>query len=1110
MIDELSSTLSLTPTQQAMLIYSLYAPASRAYFEQVCYAYDGPLDVAAFRKAWQQVVARHDILRSSFFSSEGDQPGRSVLAEVELPFQYLDWRNLSRIDRRQSLERFLQSDGERGFNLARPPLIRVAVLQFGDEEFRIVVSNHHIILDGWSMSLLRREVSQSYTRLVHGRGDDLPLAPQFDEYVQWLEKQDTSSAADFWRRQLEGFVAPNRLAIDVKTNDAPRAGELFAETTVSLPVELTKAIKASARSRHVTISTMLQGAWAILLSRYCASDDVLFGMTISGRPYDLPQVESQVGLLINTLPVRVQFSEDESISDFLKRIQDGVTGALEFGYCSLKQIQQWSSVPLNFPLFETLVVFENFAGANSLFELAGEIRVCSSQLSRTNYPLTLVINPDQQLRLQVVYHANRFHEADMERLLAHLAKILEAISADANAMVHSVPMLTARETRLLDSFNNSATEFPTGIAVTQLFERQAQATPEAVALVSEDQTMTYAELEARANKLARHLKALGVGAESLVGICLPRSPAMVTAVLGVLKAGGAYVPLDPTYPEGRLAFMLSDSGVEVAITLAQFAPRLGTHCPLFCLDTDAGPLDSYAATNLNDSAEPGDAAYVIYTSGSTGEPKGTVIEHRSLSNFTQAAVDAYQITAADRVLQFASLNFDTSVEEIFPILVQGGTLVLRTEAMLSSAKHFLEACAQFGITVLDLPTAYWHQLTDELVTDNLSVPDSLRLVILGGEKALPERLARWRTRVGNHVKLVNTYGPTETTVVATISNLSDQIEDSEAPIGRPVANTFAYVLDRRQQRMPVGFPGELYLGGAGVARGYLHQPELTKEKFLANPFAEQRAPRLYRTGDVVRYRPDGQLEFLGRIDNQIKIRGFRVELEEIEAALRTYKYVNDAVVLTEEQAGDKRLIAYVVAGKDISVNELRRFLSDQLPAYMVPAVFTFVAEIPLLPNGKTDRRALKDIASWAETVSAEVAAPRSPLEESVAEVWATVLKVERPSIHDNFFELGGHSLLAAKLISNLRRQMNVELSLIDIFQAPTIAKLSNTIYERQTTNEADDELEALLAELENMSDEEAERRVSQEIRKGGSRAHALRMALLTTGGYALQILAETL
>src|SRR6266404_1011572 len=1130
MIVESNHVNELTPTQQAMLIYSLYAPESKAYFEQVCYAYRGPLNSSAFAAAWQRVIHRHEILRTSFSTGDAEHLCQFVHADASISVEQHDWRELSvsrtgipacpgqtgksvlQREQERLRDQFLKEDCDRGFDLTIAPLIRVAVLQSEDEAFWIVISNHHIILDGWSMSLVRDEVSQFYRQLVHDCETTLKQAPEFSSYLHWLEEQDLSAAENFWRSELEGFVAPNSMPVDSGAGQANLVSDSFAEKMLSLSTELTNGIRACAKREHLTLSTLLQGAWAILLSRYSASGDVVFGITVSGRPYDLPEIESLVGLLINTLPVRVKLSAEESSLACLKQIQRSVASALEYEHCSLKQIQNWSSVPFNLPLFETLLVFENFAGSGSSFELDGPVEVSSTQLSRTNYPLTLVVNPTAELRLQIVYHRNRFADDVIERMLAHLANILAGLVTDVNQPVRSVTMLTAAETqKLLVDFNDTAKDLSADV-VTRIFERQVELTPDALAIVHEAETLTYAELNERANRLAHYLKQLGVGAESLVGICLPRSAEMVVAVLAILKTGGAYVPLDPAYPKDRLAFMLADSNVEVLIAQTALAKQQFEYKgKLVCLDVEVETIAANVAENLAAAAQPGDAAYVIYTSGSTGKPKGTLIEKGSLLNFTQAARDAYQIAENDRVLQFASLSFDTSAEEIFPALTRGATLVLRTDAMLSSAEHFLQACSKFGITVLDLPTAYWHDLTDDLAANNSSLPDCIRLVILGGEKALSERLAVWREHVSNSVRLLNTYGPTETTIIATMFDLSAANAVSEAPIGRPIANTVVYVLDSNLQPVAIGLPGELYIGGAGVARCYLNRPELTSEKFITNPFADERAPRLYRTGDVVCYLPDGNLNFIGRIDNQVNIRRFRIELEEIEQAISAHVDVAQVVVLAAEDGADKRLIAYLVAARDAqpAVSELRQFLSGKLPGYMIPTAFTFIEAIPLMPNGKTDRRALLSLGQFQNASSVETfEGPRSPLEDAITEVWAKVLGIEQPSIHDNFFELGGHSLLAAKLISNLRRQLHVELNLIDVFQSPTIARLAALIYERQTENEADEELASLLAEIENLSDEEAQQRLTQEIGKGGLRAQALKMALIATG--ALQILSDAL
>jgi len=1118
MVQPQTEVYELTPTQQAMLIYSLYAPRSKAYFEQVCYSYRGPLQVHAFAEAWQQVVNRHAILRTSFSWSDSEHLVQIVKPRVEMPFEDHDWRAYSASQQQERLEQFLHDDSERGFDLATAPLLRVAVMRTHDEAYWIVVSNHHIVLDGWSMSVVRQEVSQVYRKLVHDEPLQLEPVRHFGAYVEWLAQQQSSNADEmFWRQELAGFVLPNVLPIDKNAGKLSNPNEQFAEKHVSLSPSLTSEIQSCARRQHMTMSTFVQGAWAMLLGRYCGVDDVVFGITVSGRPYDMPGVESMVGLFINTLPVRVELEPQASLRSCLKRVQGRVAGILEQEQSALNQVQQWTDVPRNSPLFETLLVFENFSGAGSSFNLDGPIDTVAAHLARTNYPLTLVVDPGNQLRFQLVYHRSRFAEDAVERMLVHLSTILEGMVSDMEQPVSSLPLLTEAATHTLLHEVNEKHKMPVSDEpVSRLFEHQARTTPHAVAVAYEGGQLTYAELNARANQLAHYLQQLNVGPETLVGVCIPRSCDMLVAVLATLKAGGAYVPLDPTYPTNRLAFMLNDSGIQVLLTSGDFETPSDFNGAIIRLDVEAETIQTCDSGDLSDAPQPPDLAYVIYTSGSTGNPKGTMIEHHSLTNFTAAAIAAYEVSAADRVLQFASLSFDTSIEEIFPALTSGAAVVLRTDAMISSAVDFLLKCGEFGITVLDLPTAYWHELADEIAADNLTLPQSLRLVILGGEKALPERLVKWHQHAGDRVRLVNTYGPTETTIVATMFDLPAQGGNkkiTDVPIGQPIGNLEVFVLDQFLRPVPVGIPGELYIGGAGVARGYLHRPELTAEKFVVHPFNAEGGARLYRTGDLVRYRVDGNLEFVGRIDNQVKIRGFRVELEEIEQAIRIHPMVSDAVVLAEEvDAGDKRLVAYVTSARATtpSISELRELLAEKLPPYMLPSAFLFIEALPLMPNGKIDRKALPRIDQSSRAVDENFEAPRSHLEDSLARIWCELLRVDRVSVHDNFFELGGHSLLGAKLISNLRRQLNVNLNLIDIFQSPTIAKLGALIYQRQTEDEPEDDLALLLAEIENMSDEEAQQRISEETARGDLRGQAIRAGLVSTGTAALEILSNTI
>ena len=1078
----------MTPTQQAMLIYALYAPSSAAYFEQLCYSYRGQLNTHAFTEAWQRVIDRHAILRTCFRWEDGGHALQVINSRAELPLQLLDWHDLSTATQQERLAQFLAEDRERGFDLAQAPLLRLSLIQTGEDAFYIVLSNHHIVLDGWSMGLVRSEAARIYHALAAGAEADLPAAPHFREYVEWLNQRDHTDAEAFWRRELAGFIVPNSLPIDRAPGKLPGPDEVFAEQHICLPAQLTAELQSCARQNRLTMSTMVQAAWAVLLSRYCRTEDVAFGITVSGRPYELTDSESMVGLLINTLPVRVQLSAEESGRSCFKRLQSKIAKLREHEHVSLKQIHAWSELPTNMSLFESLVVFENFAGHQERFELGGASEVVHAHLARTNYPLTVVVNPGAEIQVRVIYHRSRFDDESIRRMLGHLRRIFQSMVAALDQPISRLDMLTEYEHHtLIVDWNSNDPGLLDDRPVHRRFEAQAAQTPEAVAIEHEAQSLTYAELNARANQLARQLRDADVGRERLVGICLERSIDMIMAVLAVLKAGGAYLPLDPAYPKDRLGFMLSDGDVGVLVTSRVVRQRLPDHdCTIVFVDEDAQAIAAHSRENLVEAVRPEDLAYVIYTSGSTGKPKGVMIEQRALASFVSAASEKYSITSSDRVLQFASLSFDTSAEEIYCALTRGATLVLRTDAMLSSAEEFLQSCDELRVTVLDLPTAYWHYLTASLCAENLGVPESLRLVILGGEQAQSARMTGWLGRAGHKARLVNTYGPTETTVVATSCELSGNFTASSViPIGRPIGNAKAYVLDRYRSPVPVEVPGELYLGGSGVARGYLNRPELTAEKFIPNPFGDG---RLYRTGDIVRYLPDGDLEFLGRMDNQIKIRGFRVELEEIEQTIRTHENVSDAVVVVREDAdGDKRLFAYVVpnAQSESLIKSLRSWLKGKLPPHTLPSAFVIIDALPLMPNGKLDRQSLPNPGNDRPEMEEDFEAPGTFTEELVAKVWRETLKLGQIGRRDNFFELGGHSLLAARVVSELRRNSSFDLNLIDVFNAPTIAELAALISQRQTEDEKNGDLRLLLSELENLSDEEAKQLLAEELQTIG-------------------------
>ena len=608
-------------------------------------------------------------------------------------------------------------------------------------------------------------------------------------------------------------------------------------------------------------------------------------------------------------------------------------------------------------------------------------------------------------------------------------------------------------------WNDTAVDYPKDKCIHQLFEAQVEHAPDAVAVVYEDAYLTYQQLNRRANQLAHYLQGLGVGPEVPVGICVERSLEMMVSLLGILKAGGAYVPLDPTYPPERLSFMLEDARAPVLLAQRHFKmDEIRREVKVVHLDEEWERISQESEENPVSGVTEEHAAYIIYTSGSTGTPKGVVIEHRSLVNYAHVAGAAYALKTTDRVLQFATLNFDASAEEIYTCLTRGATLVLRTASMVDSIPLFLEKCREWEITVLDLPTAYWHELTRKIVADGLVLHPALRLVIIGGEAALPELVVVWQKHVGSTVQLVNTYGPTETTIVATMYWVAESTEAGVAvqpvPIGRPIPNAQVYLLDRFLNVVPIGVPAELYIGGAGLARGYLNRPELTAQKFIPHPFSSSPGARLYKTGDLARFLPTGDIEFLGRIDHQVKIRGYRVELGEVEAVLRKHPYLQEALVLAREDVtGSKSLVAYVVPRHDVVLtgSDLRHFMREQLPDYMVPSAFVLLEALPLTPGGKVDRRALPAPDNGRSDLAEGFAVPTSPVHQQLVQIWEELLGVRPIGIRDNFFELGGHSLLAVRLVDRIEQVWGKKVSAATLLAGPTIEQLSMVLTQTDTS-----------------------------------------------------------
>ncbi|HVN52765.1 MAG TPA: amino acid adenylation domain-containing protein [Anaerolineaceae bacterium] len=1050
----------LSPMQQGMLFHSLYAPQSGVYHEQVYCRLDGELDVPAFEHAWQKVIDRHAILRTNFLIRSVKEPVQVVQKMAALTLEEKDWTGLSPDEQEASLQAFIAEDQRCGFDLTKAPLMRLALMRIASQAYQFVWSFHHILLDGWSVPLLLQEVLYQYESIRRGNPVNLPPVQPYRDYILWLRRQSLSDAEAFWRQKLQGFTVPTPIRTEHSQDRSRReitAGVKENETVIDEAT--TAALQAFARRNQFTLNTVLQGAWALLLSRYSREKDVLFGVTVSGRPPDLRGAEQMVGLFINTLPLRVAIGENTPVQEWLKSIQAQFAEMLQYQYSPLIQVQNWSDMRRGEPIFESILVFENFPISNSVQNVEGSFQIANvHSTEQTNFPLNLVAGVDKKLLLRILYDPQRFNAAEIERTLGHLATILKGFIDSPSRPVWSVPVITpAEKHRLLVEWNQTAVEFPQDRCVLKIFEEQACRTPDAIAAVSAadvELSITYQELNQRANHLAWYLRKREIGPERLVGICMERSIDQLVAILAVFKTGGAYLPLDPTYPPERLAYMLTDSGASTLLTQQRLSDldlfsNVSESATVVNLDTGWQDITAQPGSNLDVEVTPGSLAYVIYTSGSTGRPKGVLIEHRGLLNLVFWHQHAFGITAADRATQLAGQGFDASVWEIWPYLTAGASIYIPDDATRASSVKLKDWLVANRITVSFIPTP----LAEEMLQMDWPESACLRYMLTGGD-----RLHLYPSQKMPFA-LVNNYGPTEDTVVSTSGIVPVSPVQKKTPaIGRPIDNTRLYVLDDHLQPVPIGIPGELYISGTGLARGYLNQPELTAEKFLANPFESIQAARMYRTGDLVRYDEDGSLEFLGRLDDQVKIRGFRIELGEIEAALSQHPDLQSVAVTAVPgpgDPGDLQLALYAVPlpGAVIELKSIREFLRRSLPEYMLPSFLVQMDSFPLTSNGKIDRKALPAPDRTA-ALDREIIEPRDLLEYRLRQIWEEVLNVHPISLRDNFFELGGHSLLAVRLMTRVKESLGMEISLAGIFQHPTIEEVAAVLRGKQTEQES--------------------------------------------------------
>ena len=966
--DQIEDIYPLSPMQEGMIFHTLYAPESRVYFQQESYSLHGALDVAALKQAWQQIIDRHAVLRTSFVWERRDKPLQVVYRRIELPWEEKDWRGLTQVEQQEHLKSFLEADQERGFDLSKAPLIRLTLIQMGEQDYQFIWDFHHAILDRLSVAQLFNEVFTSYR--AYQRSERVQFEPprRFRDYITWLQRQDRAAAEAFWRKTLKGITASTPFRVDHPVDGFNGKEETYDKQSISLSQTTTASLQSLARRHQLTLNTLVQGAWALLLSRYSGEEAIVFGTTVSGRPTDLVGAESMIGLFINTLPVRIDVSPGDTVINWLKTIQSQQVEARQYVYSPLVDVHACSEVPRGTPLFESPLVFESIAVESvesSSPDSGNDLQIRYGSIYEwSHFPLAAVVWPNPELTIDLWYDCRRFDLDTITRMLGHFQTLLEGIITGAEQRLSELSLLTNTENhQLIFDWNQTQIEYPERYqCLYQLIEQQAEREPDAVAVVYDDQELTYRQLNERANQLSLYLQRLGVGPEVLVGICVERSLEMVVGLLAILKAGGAYVPLDPSYPAERLRFMLADAGAPVLLTQQRLLSLLPAHqATVVCLDTD---WETIAQSCPPPAAPPvtttENLAYMIYTSGSTGLPKGAMTTHAAIVNRLLWMQQAYGLTESDRVLQKTPLSFDVSVWELFWPLITGARMVVARPEGHKDSSYLIRLISEQQITTLHFVPSMLQAFLEDRGVERCK---TLRRVICSGEALGVNLQERFFERLGG-AELHNLYGPTEAAIDVTSWRCEPHDRRPSVPIGRPIANTQLYILDERLELIPVGATGELYLGGAGLARGYYGRPELTAEKFIPDAMSEKSGSRLYRTGDVVRYGEGGEVEYLGRVDQQVKVRGHRIELGEIEAVLVRHSGIQEAVVTIEEHApGDVRLRAYLVPDQDhaFPVRQLLRSEKEGLLAGRSRLELPNGLEIVCLTNKEEARFLYKEI-----------------------------------------------------------------------------------------------------------------------------------------------------
>jgi len=1036
----------LSPMQQGMLFHSIMDSSSNAYFEQNELSIEGHIDIELFEKSFNYIIEKYDPLRTIFLYEKVNQPLQIVLKKRSSNILYNDISSFNEDAKQKYIEEFKQKDKKQGFDLSEDLLMRIAVIKTGVEDYKIIWSFHHIIMDGWCLGIIMDDFFKAYSLLAKGKTINAVNNYPYSDYIKWLQVQNKEEAMTYWKNYLQDYE--QQVSIPKLNKKTKEDIYLHKESRYEIDKAVTERLTRIARENQISLNVMLQTAWSILLQRYNDTKDVVFGAVVSGRPPEVIGIEKMVGLFINTIPVRIQ-KNDISFIELAKEVQLNASESIRYDYLPLADIQANTELKNN--LFNHIMIFENYPMDKQVSNINDEEAFGFSikgveVFEQTNYDLTLSIIPGETIAIRVTHNGNVYSKGEIEKVFRHFNMVINQVIETPRINAENINIVDNEEkNQMLVEFNNTKVEYPKDKTLYQLFEEQAAKTPDNIAALFEEESITYKELDESSNKLARILREKGVKEDSIVAMSLYRSLEMTIGIIAIQKAGGAYLPIDPEYPEDRIRYILEDSNASILLTQTNLQNMYKLE-NTEVIAIDEKEIYKGDSSSLQPISGSNNLAYVIYTSGSTGKPKGVMIEHHSVINRTKWMQKRYPIGENDVILQKTPYTFDVSVGELFWWSMTGAKVCFLKPEGDKEPEEIAKAIEKYKVTTMNFVPSMLNIFLEHIEgREDIERLSSLRQVFCIGEALTVPQVESFNRILNRKIgtKLINIYGPTETTVEVSYFDCSTGAKFDVIPIGKPIDNISLLVLDKHNNLLPIGVPGELCISGVGVGRGYLNKPELTAEKFLQNPHIH--GERMYRSGDLARWLPDGNIEYLGRMDAQVKIRGNRIELGEIENKLLKHNEIKAAVVIDKADSNNnKYLCAYLAVEREQTVAELREYLSKELPEYMIPTYFIQLDKLPLTANGKIDRKALPE-PDGNIVLGTEYEAPRNSTEEKLVAIWREVLGVEKIGINDNFFELGGHSLKATSLVAKIHKILNVEVPLKEIFTNPTIKRTSEFI-----------------------------------------------------------------